>query len=66
MKSIYYKRIISLEIIHDLENEYLIHNLSTNYAHGKSHSGGLLYVNFESYITDRGKRVLDIIADISV
>jgi hypothetical protein len=54
-----------LEIIHDLENEYLIHSLSTNYGGNEPLSGGLFYADFESYITSKGKRVLDIITDIT-
>jgi hemoglobin-like flavoprotein len=54
-----------LEIIHDLENEYLIFGFSTNYMRKEPLSGGLIYVDFESYTTDKGKRVLNVITNIS-
>lgn len=51
-----------LEHIRDLENEYLVSNLAVNYNMGKHPgNGGMSYSGMNSYITNKGKRVLNVI-----
>jgi hypothetical protein len=51
-----------LECIHDLENEYVVSGLAGNYNMGKHPEiGGISYAGMSSYVTDKGKRILNII-----
>jgi len=52
----------AIELINDLENEYLVIGLSINYhPPNEFPKGGLLYTGFETYITDKGKRLLEVV-----
>jgi hypothetical protein len=56
-----------IECIHDLENEYLVHALISQYNMGKQKEemgisgGGIIETGVNSYLTNKGKKILDII-----
>jgi hypothetical protein len=56
-----------IECVHDLENEYLVHALISQYNMGKQkketglNGGGVIETGVNSYLTDKGKRLLNII-----
>jgi hypothetical protein len=56
-----------IECVHDLENEYLVHALISQYNMGKQKEetgisgGGIIETGVNSYLTNKGKRVLNII-----
>jgi methionine synthase II (cobalamin-independent) len=56
-----------IECVHDLENEYLVHALSSQYYAGKRntksgiHPGGIVETGVNNYLTNKGKKLLDVI-----